>query len=116
MVQQHLCTHPVLPALAVQASCQRLRPHLGPVLFQFPANFRTTAAAKGKGQPPINNIYRLRRLGEVRGLRRCLQQNAPGLHLRGRSTRHTCLPSTDPALMCDVYGSGCWAASCGVLS
>ncbi|PRW59561.1 hypothetical protein C2E21_1706 [Chlorella sorokiniana] len=47
------------------ASCQRLRPHLGLVLFQFPSNFRTTAAAKGKGQPTINNIDRLRRLGEV---------------------------------------------------
>ncbi|KAI7846102.1 hypothetical protein COHA_000363 [Chlorella ohadii] len=47
------------------ASCQRLRPHLGPVLFQFPANFKTSAAAKSKGQPPINNIDRLRRLGEV---------------------------------------------------
>jgi len=53
-------------AVPAQASCQRLRPHLGTVLFQFPANFKTSAAAKSKGQPPINNIDRLRRLGEVR--------------------------------------------------
>ncbi|KAL4458702.1 hypothetical protein ABPG75_013567 [Micractinium tetrahymenae] len=44
------------------ASCQRLRPHLGPVLFQFPTNFRTTS---GKGEKAASNIDRLRRLGEV---------------------------------------------------
>lgn len=103
MAQQRFCTRPVLPALAAQASCQRLRPHLGPVLFQFPANFRTTAAAKGKGQPPINNIDRLRRLGEVRGRRRCLQRACARAAPAGRSTRHTpaSLPLTLPG--CAMY-------------
>lgn len=44
------------------ASCQRLRPHLGPVLFQFPTNFRTTS---GKGERATSNIERLSRLGQV---------------------------------------------------
>lgn len=47
---------------AMQASCQRLRPHLGPVLFQFPTNFRTTS---GKGERATSNIERLSRLGQV---------------------------------------------------
>lgn len=48
-----------LPSPLPQAQCQRLRPHLGPVLFQFPANFRT-ATSKGE-----SNIARLRRLAEA---------------------------------------------------
>lgn len=47
-------------------ACQRLCPHLGPVLFQFPTNFRTTS---GRGGKATSNIERLRRLGEVRTLR-----------------------------------------------
>ncbi|EFN50698.1 hypothetical protein CHLNCDRAFT_28822, partial [Chlorella variabilis] len=41
----------------------RLRPHLGPILFQLPATFKTTS---GKGDKATSNIDRLRRLGEFR--------------------------------------------------
>lgn len=44
--------------------CQRLRPHLGPVLFQFPANFGTTSR---RGRETVSNIDKLQDLGRVRG-------------------------------------------------
>lgn len=44
------------------ARAQRLRPHLGPVLFQFPQNFSTTSM---RGKETVSNISKLCRLGEV---------------------------------------------------
>lgn len=44
------------------ARCELLRPHLGPVLFQFPSNFKTTSL---KGKEVVDNIAKLRRLGDV---------------------------------------------------
>lgn len=64
--QAHLYLPPRhLPSL--QERCQRLGPHLGPVLFQFPPNFRTTSA---KGKETVCNLQKLRELGEVRAPRR----------------------------------------------
>jgi uncharacterized protein YecE (DUF72 family) len=59
--------NPVLPghgmsAASAQARCQRLGPHLGPVLFQFPANFKTTSI---KDKQAVSNIGKLRSLGEA---------------------------------------------------
>lgn len=42
------------------AKCERLKPHLGPVLWQFPSNFKTTSK-----QGVASNIDRLRSLGKV---------------------------------------------------
>ena len=61
-------SHPAPRLPTPQAGCQRLGPHLGPVLFQFPANFKTVG---GKGKDAFSNIDRLRRLAEVRAGRCC---------------------------------------------
>jgi uncharacterized protein YecE (DUF72 family) len=49
-------------AASAQARCQRLGLHLGPVLFQFPANFKTTSV---KDKHAVSNIDKLRSLGEA---------------------------------------------------
>ena len=51
-----------MSAASAQARCQRLGPHLGPVLFQFPANFKTTSI---KDKQAVSNIGKLRSLGEA---------------------------------------------------
>lgn len=70
----------------LQAACTRLRPHLGPVLFQFPTNFRTTS---GKGDKVTSNIERLRRLGEVR----CCWITAAQVHRRAAFEAAICYGS-----------------------
>ena len=49
-------------AASAQARCQRLGLHMGPVLFQFPANFKTTSI---KDKQAVSNIDKLRSLGEA---------------------------------------------------
>lgn len=50
------------------ASCQRLQPHLGPILFQFPSSFATTAS-----NGAVDNIERLRTLGKARWVGSCVR-------------------------------------------
>lgn len=57
---------PAVLKSAAQARCERLRPFLGPVLFQLPGDMAATS--QGRGGAAVNNIDRLRRLGEVRRL------------------------------------------------
>ena len=52
------------------AQCQRLGDHLGPVLFQFPENFKRTAGGRGgagtsSGAGRTDNLDRLRALGQL---------------------------------------------------